>query len=683
MIGFVLQDKYELMEEIGSGGTALVYKAYCKEDGKYYAAKILRPELVTDIELLNRFERESYALSGLAHPNIVNIYAVGVEEYYNEFKVRRELHYIIMDYVDGMTLKKYITARGALNPREAGYIAMQVCSALTHAHNNGIIHRDIKSQNIILNRDMQVKVADFGLARTLTQATLSSQTNKNVMGSVHYMSPEQTRNGYVSESTDLYSLGVVLYEALTGKLPFSGDDPVSVALKHVHEKLPPMIEQYPNLPKAYCYIVDKALQKNTIDRYKTAAEMQNDLAQALVNGDADLSVKQNIAEKKVTPIREKPPAVLKDNREVQREYEENSYSDTGPLKRNDRANARKKRKKKVILIRLGIIAGIVLILGGILAAVVTSSISDEYTMPYLIGKNEEEALGILADNSVRRHIKERRYSDEYNAGIVIEQSPAKDKVVKKNSDVVELVISKGPEPLEMPELTDMTLEKAIETLAAIGIEEDSIQIKSEPSAKENNIVFKQEPLFGETVFRTGKSEEGEAITIYVTDNGTVPETVKVPGLIDLTKAQAIEKLDELGLAYEFENDYSNKDAELVYYQLPSADTMVEKGTVVKVYISKGPLNSVDMPELMGLSGDEAINRLTQLGLSYNIEYNPDSDQTVGLVYDYSPKKKKVVPGTDLITIWIAGEEPYPTPSETIEPTPSEAPEPTAGAENYG
>ena len=689
MKGLVLQEKYKLIEEVGSGGTAIVYKAYCSEDGKYYAAKILRPELVSDVELLNRFERESEALAGLAHPNIVNIHAVGVEEYYSEFNVKREIHYIIMDYVDGMTLKKYITARGALNPREAGYIAMQVCSALTHAHNNGIIHRDIKSHNIILNRDMQVKVADFGLARTLTQATLSSQTNKNVMGSVHYMSPEQTRNGYVSESTDLYSLGIVLYEALTGKLPFNGDDHVTVALKHVHEKLPPMHEQYPNIPRAYCYIVDKALQKNTMDRYKTATEMQNDLATALVNSNADLAVPQTVEEKKNVTVRERGEEPRRSTDEAKQEREK-AYLDTSSARRENRANARKKRRTQVTLMWIGIVAAAVIALG-VLVALIWPKPNNEYVMTDLRGKTREEAVELLKSNDIRCYApneeKQWIWSDEYPMGTVIDQDKKEGTVVIKNDTSVHLTISRGPKPEIMPSLVDLTLEDALDRLAKIGVSKDKISIIKQTSPKQNNIVFEQEPAENTEVFHSGKDVNGKVITIYVTENGEAPETVKVPSLVGLTKSEAQEKLAAAGLVAEFENEYSKEDVDIVYYQWPSADKEVSKGSKIVVGISKGPLNAIDMPELIGLNAEQVAEKLAQLGLTYSIEYNSESEKTVGLVYDYTPKKKKVVPGEDLITVWIAGEAPQlpsdspeatpdETPSETPRETPSETPEAT-------
>ena len=275
MLGRILGGRYELIEKTGGGGMAVVYKAKCHLLNRYVAVKILRPDLVENEEFVTRFKRESQAAASLSHPNIVNMYDVGQED---------DIHYIVMEYVDGMTLKEYIRKEGRLSCEEAVRIACQVCSALHHAHENNIVHRDIKPQNILISRDGTAKVADFGIARAVTSATVT-MAGANVIGSVHYFSPEQAKGSYVDKKSDIYSLGIVLYEMVTGVVPFEGDSAISVALKHIQEQVTPPGELNPDIPKSIQYIIERALEKRLEDRYNDAAEMLSDLKRALKEPD--------------------------------------------------------------------------------------------------------------------------------------------------------------------------------------------------------------------------------------------------------------------------------------------------------------------------------------------------------------------------------------------------------------
>ena len=271
MLGKILGGRYELLEKTGGGGMAVVYKAKCHLLKRYVAVKILRPDLVDNEEFVTRFKRESQAAASLSHPNIVNMYDVGQEN---------GTHYIVMEYVDGMTLKEYIRKEGRLTSKEAVRIASQICSALHHAHENNIVHRDIKPQNILINKEGTAKVADFGIARAVTSSTVT-MAGANVIGSVHYFSPEQAKGGYVDKKSDIYSLGIVLYEMVTGVVPFEGDSAISVALKHIQEQVTPPGEINPDVPKSIQYIIQRAIEKNLENRYHDAAEMLHDLSQAL------------------------------------------------------------------------------------------------------------------------------------------------------------------------------------------------------------------------------------------------------------------------------------------------------------------------------------------------------------------------------------------------------------------
>ncbi|NLC68028.1 MAG: Stk1 family PASTA domain-containing Ser/Thr kinase, partial [Clostridiaceae bacterium] len=266
----VLGNRYELIEKIGGGGMAVVYKARCRLLNRYVAVKVLREEFTGDEEFVKRFEIEAQSAASLSHPNIVPIYDVGNEN---------NVYYIVMEYVDGITLKEYIAEKGPLEWKEAIRIATQICSAIEHAHIKKIIHRDIKPQNILVTKEGIAKVTDFGIARAATSSTITMVGT--TIGSVHYFSPEQARGGYIDEKSDLYSLGIVLYEMVTGRMPFDGESPVAIALMHIQDKPVPPTELNKDIPKALNDIIIKAIRKEQSNRYQSASEMLEDLYRAL------------------------------------------------------------------------------------------------------------------------------------------------------------------------------------------------------------------------------------------------------------------------------------------------------------------------------------------------------------------------------------------------------------------
>ena len=270
MIGQILGNRYELIEKVGGGGMALVYKARCKLLNRFVAVKILRPDFTNDEEFIKRFKIEAQAAASLSHPNIVSIYDVGNEE---------DIHYIVMEYIDGATLKEYIEEKGALDWKEAVNISIQICLAIKHAHENNIVHRDIKPHNILFTKEGMIKVTDFGIARAVTSSTITMVGG--TIGSVHYFSPEQARGGFTDEKSDIYSLGIVLYELLTGTLPFNGDTPVSVAIKHIQEEPEEPINMNSQIPIGVNDIVKKAIQKDQNSRYQKASDLLDDLYKVL------------------------------------------------------------------------------------------------------------------------------------------------------------------------------------------------------------------------------------------------------------------------------------------------------------------------------------------------------------------------------------------------------------------
>ena len=267
-IGMLLSDRYEILEKIGSGGMSDVYKARCHKLNRLVAIKVLKQEYSTDKNFVTKFWAEAQSAACLAHPNIVNVYDVGNDQ---------SIYYIVMELVEGVTLKKYIERKGKLEIRESIGIAMQVCQGMEAAHDQNIIHRDIKPQNIIISRDGKVKVTDFGIARAASTQTISS----NAMGSVHYISPEQARGGYCDERSDIYSMGIVMYELLTGELPFKGDNAVEIALKHLKEPITDIREKVSTIPNSIVNIIKRATAKNPKNRYNDAREMHEDLKTCL------------------------------------------------------------------------------------------------------------------------------------------------------------------------------------------------------------------------------------------------------------------------------------------------------------------------------------------------------------------------------------------------------------------
>jgi serine/threonine protein kinase len=282
MEGQILGNRYELIEKIGGGGMAVVYKARCKLLDRFVAVKILRPEFTNDEEFVKRFRIEAQSAASLSHPNIVSIYDVGHEG---------NIHYIVMEYIDGITLKEYISHEGFLKWKQAVNIAIQICSAIEQAHRNHIVHRDIKPHNILLTKDGIAKVTDFGIARAVSSSTITMVGS--TIGSVHYFSPEQARGGFIDEKSDLYSLGIALYEMVTGKVPFDGDTPVAIALKHIQNQAKQPVEINKSIPKGVNDIIMRAIKKEQSQRYRTASDMLRDLYRVLKEPDGDFLVEDN------------------------------------------------------------------------------------------------------------------------------------------------------------------------------------------------------------------------------------------------------------------------------------------------------------------------------------------------------------------------------------------------------
>lgn len=431
MIGKMLDNRYELVEFIGKGGMALVYRALDHRTGHDVAVKILRPEFNQDQEFLSRFDREATTASKMSHHNIVNLLDVGVEG---------DIHFLVMEYVRGRTLKEVIRQKGALPPAVAAQIGIRILSAMQHAHKNGIIHRDIKPQNILVHADGHIKVGDFGIARVAGSNTIS--TDDSVMGSVHYFSPEQAKGESVTFASDLYSVGVVLYEMLTGQPPFDGETPVAIALQHISGTPRPMSEMNPAVPPAMERVVAKAMEKRPEKRYQSALEMAQDLQRALQEPDGTWLGR------------------LPDRPQAQQETEKQPAGGT--------TRQMPVRSSAWFWTRIGAAALAALVLFAMIFGTVKiyDQIVNTTEAPYCLDETEKNALRLIAKAGLRAEIS--RVTDSFKpAGTVVLQSPEYATSMRKGETVF-LTISTGPEEQPVPKITDINVEEARNELETIG-----------------------------------------------------------------------------------------------------------------------------------------------------------------------------------------------------------------------
>lgn len=616
--GTMLQDRYEILEKIGSGGMSEVYKAKCHKLNRLVAIKVLKSEFTSDATFVSKFKMEAQAAAGLSHPNIVNIYDV-VDE--------GDIHFIVMELVEGITLKSYITKKGHLDVKEAIGIAIQVASGIEAAHEQHIIHRDIKPQNMLISMDGKVKVADFGIARAVSSQTMNAAT---VVGSVHYISPEQARGGYSDERSDLYSLGITMFEMVTGHVPFEGDNTVTVALAHLENPMPDPRTLNPDVSPSLARIILKCTEKRPERRYPNAAAVISDLRRALLNDD-DPSVGM-IAEEDhssdtivISPkelnliktrsgerIREaKPVKEIRERRErhdLEKRYDqpENGKKDQ-KKKENDEATGLEK-----ILTGLGVAAAVIVVavvivfilkLGGLFrsstpedptetssveatteeakttAASETTISQKEVYMPKLVGHSEEEAEKILQGLDLTMQV-EQENSDEVEKGMVISQKEKVDTVVPRFSKVT-VVVSAGSDKVDISELglSGMTLETAVRLLEGKNLKADVQEEASEDVT--SGTIIRYEP--------EDKVALGSTVILYVS-TGPEDEFVPVPNLYGKTDAEAAALLSASGLvAGEVTKEYdSTVSAGHVISQGVEAGTQVAPGDTVDYTLSLGP-----------------------------------------------------------------------------------------------
>ena len=591
-IGKMLDNRYEILERIGTGGMAVVYKARCHRLNRLVAIKILKPELACDEDFLRRFQAESQAVAMLSHINIVSIYDVCRSD---------GLDYIVMELIDGMTLKQYMQKRGVpLNWREALHFITQIVRALGHAHSRGIVHRDIKPHNIMVLRDGSVKVADFGIARltSAAQATLTQEA----LGSVHYISPEQAKGSYVDGRSDLYSVGVMLYEMLTGRLPFEGETPVFVAIQHINSIPISPRELNPDIPEALEVITMKAMAPNADQRYLSAEDMLDELKEFRKNPGVPLVKPVQKTEEVEEPTMVVPvntiAAAAAAEKELSDKKKEQSAGQHSPkkaapkhtVKEDEESQEYARSRRRGFPPALIAILAVLIFIGGIGYFLYNFLIkemftpAEEYVVPDLKGYTVED---ITNNPAILRgftfEVVATISDPNYDAGKICKQYPLADDKIKNPDTVITVTVSLGEEEMFMPDVSKYEARKAVQLLQnEMGLVISAqYEVFSEDIAKGHVISYT--PVEGSRV------KKGDSVTITISKG---PEEIPIPVLpfIDVNIDQVRSQMESLGLVVgKVEPFYSDQYAEgRVIWQSIPADTLVPPGTVIDFQVSKGP-----------------------------------------------------------------------------------------------
>ncbi len=561
--GIVLDNRYKILEKIGIGGMADVFKGEDALLGRPVAIKILHQNFAGDDDFVARFKREAQAAGKLSHPNIVSMYDVGYDQGY---------HYIVMEYVDGETLKEYITRHKRLSVDNAVKFTIAIAEGLEHAHAMGIVHCDIKPHNVLITKNGRVKVTDFGIARAMNASNTMMYTN-SVMGSAHYLSPEQASGKPVNGSTDIYSLGVVLYEMLTGRVPYEGETPISVALKHVRERLTPPSRYNPGIPPLLEAAVMKALAKNPEDRFATITDMISDLrmSQGFVNSKSGRLIPHDFATQVLPTVQDEA-------------YGGTDYDDY------EQEAEQPKEGKKGIINRLSHLPQKYILLGSIVIFLVAFlwaflSFGNFWSnatvdVPNVVGKQVSVAKHILEDNHLRVSTSEVSNPD-VPAGQVISQSPEAGTSVKEQR-TVHLVVSKGVGDITVPDLTDMTVDQAKQRLKDVGLVIGKISTDSN-SDKPDGVILMQSP--------PGDSKVSKGAVIDITVNKVKAKQTQVPSLVGMTIKEAKEALSAVGLSLGSVSGAGDQTA-LITSQSPTAGSAVDQGSAINV-VSEAKSNSAN------------------------------------------------------------------------------------------
>lgn len=640
--GMMISERYEIIDKVGSGGMADVYKAKCHRLNRFVAIKILKQEYSNDAKFVTKFRAEAQSVAGLSHPNIVNVYDVGEDD---------GLYYIVMELVEGITLKKFIEKKGKLDVKEAVGIGIQIAQGMEAAHDNHIIHRDIKPQNIIISKEGKVKVTDFGIAKAATSNTITS----NAMGSVHYISPEQARGGYSDEKSDIYSLGVTMYEMISGRVPFEGESTVTVALAHIQEEAETLEKIEPGIPHSLSQIVQKCMQKKPDMRYMSVAALITDLKRALIEPDGDYV---DIASDEV----DSSPTIMISDAELG-DIKEASRTISESIKEEEKLDedAIDPKLEKILKICSAVVAVIIIVVIFLIVGkvsgwwgksgkeadvsptpVVTNSAlptddgqTDLVEVPDLIGHTLEEAEDMLTESKLKWRLEPVESDEEAN--MVTDQSPAEGEEVEEYS-IITIYYSQGSTDVTIPDVTNYTVEDAMTALENLGL---TIAQKTEDYSDTVDMgkVCGTDPVVGSGV------EKGSAVTIIVS-KGPKSKTTTMPNIVGKTESVALERLAEKGLEGNTANvshEYSDKYAKgIVVRQSIAVGTKVEIGTVIDYVVSLGPKNeATQTPATPTPTENVTYKYVGSVTISGNPFDYEDESATIKLVLTQDGKKKTV------------------------------------------
>lgn len=548
MIGKLLGNRYEILEQLGGGGMALVWKGKDTFLNRLVTIKVLRPEYASDEDFVRRFRREAQAVASLSHPNIVSIYDVGHEN---------DAYYLVMEYVEGENLKDLIRREAPLVPSKVIMLGRQIADALEHAHENNIIHRDVKPHNILITRSGRAKLTDFGIA----QASASTLTHTDtIVGSVHYISPEQAKGEPAGPKSDIYSLGVVLYEMLTGQVPYQGDGAIGVALKHIQENPLSLTQINPGVPQDLEKVVLRAMDKIPDRRHKSARALGDDL----------ISISEE--------TRNQAPYVL-DQEEHTRVLPLPAMNLEEIKNTPSQKSAQKRKMKPAAWGMLALL--IVALMGGVVFALGSYLNVPEVKMPPVKGMKLEDAESLLKENGLTVKVSKQHHKT-IEKGYVISQSPEANDIVKKGR-LVGLVVSEGPDLVEVPDVTNITYEEARFLLMSQDFQVDATPEQAYHSKVEEGKIIEQEPR--------GKSQAPRGTKVrLVISRGPEPQVLKVPSLIGLSQEEARAKLSGLGLSLGEVKVQGSQEylPGQIMAQEPAADAEIEQGALIAVTISGGP-----------------------------------------------------------------------------------------------
>ncbi len=596
MIGTTLNGRYEIEELIGTGGMADVYRARDNLLGRTVAVKVLHAQYAKDPVFIQRFRQEAQSAGNLNQPNVVNVYDWGIEG---------DTYYLVMEYVEGRDLKDVILSGGPLLPERAVEITLDICAALEAAHAQGIIHRDIKPQNVFITNNNQVKVMDFGIARS-AGGTAMTQTG-TIMGTAQYISPEQAQGQTADQRSDLYSLGVVLYEMLTGKPPFDGDNPVSIAYKHVREDpLPPSMVN-PDISPELEAVVMKALSKNPENRYQNVVEMQADLERCLEGFPVY-----------ATPVL--PP----DQAGATRAY---------PVGGAPKRSLAWLWIIIIVLLLLGIGVGVWAILSG----------SGGVNVPNVVGETTENATAILKEKGLKLEISKRVIDIDKPEGVVISQDPQEGSNISKGGTVT-VVVTKSA--MLVPNLVGMSQSEAESALSAVGLELQGISQAYSQSVAKDKITSQSPPADSQV-------SEGSSVSIVVSKG---PELVTVPEVVGLTQSAATQQLESAGFQVEVEEDPSSaEEAGTVLSQQPEGGGKAPKGGTVTIRVATEP-ETATVPDVRGELESDARQQIIDAGFEPVIIYESTTPANVGRVLGQSPEKNTEAEKGSQVTIRVGKEE---------------------------